>query len=89
VALAATKVADDKIKHLPGYKPEPLKAEFTTERDGRSRHHISLFGKDVAKLPITRVIVGPSRHQDKNTELAQQILGTNIPVWKSATPFIG
>ena len=89
VAMAGTKVADDKIKHLPGYKPEPLKNQFTTERDGRVRHHITLFGNDCARLPLTKVIVGPSRNQDKNAELARQIAGKEIPITKSATPFIG
>jgi hypothetical protein len=54
------------------------------------RSYISLFGKEYDRLPLVKVIVGPSKTQDANAALAREILNNNkIPVLKSATPFIG
>jgi hypothetical protein len=89
VAMPGTKFADDGIKDMAGYVPMPIKETFTTARDERTRRHISLFGKQSEPLPIKRVIVGPSRDQEKNVELARKIIGGQIPVVKSETPFLG
>jgi hypothetical protein len=89
IAMAATPLADQKIKGLPGYKPEPIKAVIKTEKEGRSRQHIILFGKEFDRLPITRIIVGPSRTQEDNFKLAKGVVGNVIPVTKSETPFVG
>jgi hypothetical protein len=64
VAMAGTKLAAE-VMIKAGHTPAPLKKVDKTSRDGRERRHISLFGKDFAPLPLTRVIVGgrsPYRH---------------------------
>jgi hypothetical protein len=89
IAVAGTQAAQDIMKNVAGYKAVPLKGPFTTDRNGSSRKHITLFGSDFASLPIQRVIVGPSRSQDQNVGVAREIVGTEVLVTKSATPFIG
>jgi Protein of unknown function (DUF2971) len=89
VVIAGTDIAEKQMRGVEGYKPLPLKVPFMTERDGRKCRRISLFGARSAPLPLERVIVGPSRSQDRNVEIARKIVGSKIPVSKSATPFIG
>jgi hypothetical protein len=89
VAMAGTKFAADSIKGQDGYTPMPFREASTIERDGASRRYISLFGKDCERLPIEHVIVGPSRNQSENLEIARKIVGNAIPISKSATPFVG
>jgi hypothetical protein len=89
VAMAGTKFADDNIKDLDGYTPMPRREPSTIERDGVPRQYISLFGKDCERLPLERVIVGPSRNQSESLAIARDIVGNAIPVSKSATPFVG
>lgn len=89
VAMAATAVADAKIKNHPDYKPEPLKGTFTTEREGRKRTHIALFGKNSDPLPVTKIIVGPSSVQSDNVKRATEVTGGKIMVVSSETPYIG
>ena len=43
------------------------------------------FGK---KLPIRRVIVGPSIDQDRNLEFARSLLGPDVPLILSETPYV-
>jgi hypothetical protein len=71
------------------YTPMPLREPSTVLRDGVPRQYISLFGKDCDRLPIVRVMVGPSRMQSENVAIARKIVGNAIPVSKSATPFVG
>jgi hypothetical protein len=67
----------------------PLKNICERRDDARGlRQHVVLFeGLDVA-LPIKRVIVGPSRHQDKNFERARSLLGDSVTLVRSDTPFL-
>jgi hypothetical protein len=53
------------------------------------RSYISLFEELTTELPIKRVIVGPTKSQEKNFELASALLPKGLLVTKSATPFIG
>jgi hypothetical protein len=55
----------------------------------RAIPYIELFQGLDWRLPIKRVIVGPSRDQQRNYHLARGIVGTNLPVTCSRTPFIG
>jgi hypothetical protein len=89
VAMPASQYADKKIAGLQGYQKMPLKEIFTTEREGRERHHIALFGVGSPVLPVTRIIVGPSRDQARNIAVARKIVGDRIPVVGSVTPFVG
>ncbi len=52
------------------------------------RHYIPLFDGFSARLPIERVIVGPSRNQAANAAFARDLLGPSIPVTCSATPWL-
>jgi hypothetical protein len=49
---------------------------------------IALFESLQCELPIRRVIVGPSRNQDKNFTKALELLGSGIKIERSDTPFI-
>jgi hypothetical protein len=82
-------VHDQVLREHKEFKPMPIKQINTRETEGRTRRYISLFEGLDARLPIMRVIVGPSRHQDENLARARNILGNNIALTPSATPFIG
>ncbi len=69
VAMAATKLTDDKMKGTPGYVSLPIKYIFTCERDARKKRHIALFGPELSKLPVVKVIVGPARDQKRNATI--------------------
>lgn len=89
VACATTELADSKIKDLPGYVAQPLKAPFPIKYGDLEKSHIALFGEDHPALPLVRVIVGPSVHQHDNQLKAIEVIPNKIPVHLSATPFIG
>ena len=63
---------------------------YRQKGDGEVRY-IELFGSDASsRLPIQRIIVGPSRMQNANAEeITDLISGSGIEVIKSETPFIG
>jgi len=88
VAMAGTERAAE-IERKAGRAPSPVKEVIRTPHAGGERRQIVLFGKSFAKLPISRVIVGPSRSQGANAELAQKIVGANVRVTMSATPYVG
>jgi hypothetical protein len=58
-------------------------------RENNGRRYVPLFEGLNVKLPIKRVIVGPSRNQARNCGLARELLGSATPVSCSDTPFIG
>jgi hypothetical protein len=89
VTFPGTKLAADKMKGVKGYKELPLKATFTTERNGKRVIRIALFGAKSDPLPIQRVIVGASASQPENAAFASKLVGGKIPVTNSATPFVG
>lgn len=86
--VAGTELGDRRMEGVEGYKRVPVKNRFTRKRGDTECEHIALFGRDFAPLPIKRVIVGPSRNQMKNAEIAFEILGNEIPVEKSETPYV-
>jgi hypothetical protein len=57
-------------------------------RDVGGLNRVVLFDGLGLKLPITRVIVGPSSAQDANAEYARNLLGSDVPVVLSQTPYI-
>jgi len=63
----------------------PLK-EIRARSDGRQ--YVVLFDGLNLKLPIKRVIIGPSRLQDENFDKARRLLGDDIPIVRSDTPFL-
>jgi hypothetical protein len=64
------------------------KEVFTLKGDAATRRHISLFETSGSDLPISRVIVGPSRDQQTNVAKARELLGPSITISKSETPLI-
>ena len=88
VAMAATKLTDDKMKGTPGYVSLLIKYIFTCERDSRKKHHISLFGPERSKLPLVKVIVGPARDQRRNAVVARETVGKGIEVVELKTPLV-
>lgn len=54
------------------------------------RRYVALFDDPQEKLPIKRIIVGPSLHQRENRlQIAKLLEGSAIPITCSETPFIG
>jgi hypothetical protein len=88
VAMPATKQSDDKMKGRPGYVSKFIKNISDRDSYGRRKKHISPFGHERSKLPLVKVIVGPARDQKGNAAAAQKIVGKNIPVVLSETPFV-
>src|SRR5439155_11255462 len=72
-------------RHHTEQPPRPMKPVVK----GEGRRRVVLFESLSAKLPIKRVIVGPSRHQQENADRARDLLGSRIPLHCSETPFIG
>ena len=52
------------------------------------RQYVVLFENLNLSLPIKRVIVGPSRDQDKNFNKARHLLGDQVELVRSQTPFL-
>lgn len=67
----------------------PGKNVTVIEDERGKRSYISLFDGLKSELPIKRVIVGPSKNQDRNFKLAATLLPKSLRVTKSATPFMG
>jgi hypothetical protein len=65
-----------------------LKAIRSKNGAAGSRQFVALFESLYRELPIRRVIVGPSRNQDKNFTKALELLGSGIKTERSDTPFI-
>ena len=78
IVAAGTQLALDKMKGVPGFDAKPIKpvSEFTRE-DGSCRRYISFFGVDFPRLPLRRVIIGPSRKQNENFDLAAKLVGSD------------
>jgi hypothetical protein len=89
VAMAVTQPGLDSMARVEGFKELPLKDLTELDRDGRRYRFIHLFGKDFPTIPLRRVIVGPSPRQAENFEFARNIVGSSVPVSKSATPYVG
>jgi hypothetical protein len=76
------------LKEDKNLVPRSIKPIETRDGDRGKRHYISLFdGLDV-QLPIKRVIVGPSRHQQKNVARVRELLRNDVDVSASVTPFV-
>jgi hypothetical protein len=55
---------------------------------GDAPRRIVLFDNIESKLPIKRIIVGPSREQERNLSVARSVVGKNVQVILSETPFV-
>ncbi len=90
VAMPGSQELQDRVNVESGETDSrPCKnVSIINDKSGK-RSYISLFEELTTELPIKRVIVGPSRNQEKNFELACTLLPKGLLVTKSATPFIG
>jgi len=87
VVIPGTEVFRDYVRaEHPGIDL-PLPKEIRTRQDGRQ--YISLFEGLKDRLPIKRVIVGPSKTQQNNLKMAWDILDSGVKITASETPFIG
>jgi hypothetical protein len=90
VAIPSTRgLSERQLAEYPDLRLPPIKDIGTRVINGRNRRYIALFGFSGSTLPIRRVIVGPSSHQQDNYEHARTLLGDGIEITISATPFIG
>jgi hypothetical protein len=71
------------------FTPPPFKAIHKRHGALVTTPYLALFEDTMEKLPIKRVIVGPSRRQRENHQEAADVLGSGIPLIDSETPFIG
>lgn len=86
VAIPASSSTVEAVKRL---HPDAVVKPLTQigSQDGRS--FITLFGKIPShRLPISRIIVGPSRNQAENARQAEALTAGAIPIVLTETPFI-
>jgi len=90
VAIPSSReLRDRQLAEYPNLRIPPLKEVRTRTMNGQERRYIVFFGFEDAPLPIKRMIVGPSRHQEENYEFARALLGDRVEITQSETPFIG
>jgi hypothetical protein len=82
---ASQEIAGQVQAENPGVSLGPIKSPLVDER---GRPFVSLFSDLNGKLPIRRIIVGPSVHQAENAERARAVVGDAIPIELSKTPYI-
>jgi hypothetical protein len=85
IVPASREVAKRVQAENPGVSLRPIKSP---RADERGRAFLSLFSSLHKRLPIKRIIVGPSVHQAENAERARALVGDAIPVELSKTPYI-
>lgn len=73
-------------KEHSDFQPAPIKPVISPPN---GRRFITLFEALNERLPIVRIIVGPSREQDRNFQLARDVTKDTVSILRSATPFIG
>ena len=89
VAMPGSKALFDHVQAQHNQIPQMSIKQMNTIHSSRGkRRYISLFEGNSVTLPIKRVIVGPSRHQAANVAHAQNLLGKDIAISASATPFV-
>ena len=64
------------VKEHAHYVAKPLPRIDPHPKNGLEKLHITIFDGLGIKLPIKRVIVGPSGHQASNTALARDLVGS-------------
>jgi hypothetical protein len=90
VAMPGSQQLLDAVNQLSDAKDlRPCKPIDVVKNKTGKRSYISLFDGLKTGLPIKRVIVGPSRKQQKNLDWARTLLPKDLLVTASATPFIG
>lgn len=77
----------EKGQEIERSSEKPLKPTRWRKTMNGQAQYIELFGKE--PLPITRVIIGPSRHQVVNEQRVRALVGPDLKVDLSGTPLIG
>jgi Protein of unknown function (DUF2971) len=75
-------------EHPREFVQQPIKEVRHTVKENRNRPYLRLFDTLAIKVPVTRIIVGPSRQQDANLSRVSAAVGRSIEVVPSATPFV-
>lgn len=92
VRIAAMPGTAKMLKQVQAEHPEigapSVKPNESAKRRGRKRRFISLLDNTKQRLPINRIIVGPSLNQSENIARAKQLVGSDVTVTASVTPFI-
>lgn len=82
---------ESRISALPNMYPDQITLRNKPKKPilyrGEGIPYISLFGKE--KLPIKRIIVGPSQTQQNWASIARTKTPTSIEITTSDTPFLG
>jgi hypothetical protein len=90
VAIPATRHDLDGIRTAHGeIAMPPFKTVHVRDSARGTRQFMALFESFRPVLPIKRVIIGPSQHQDEEFAKARQLLGDQMRIERSDTPFIG
>jgi len=87
VAMPLSQLGDEKMKNEPGYQSRLIKTSFTTDINATKKRHIRLF-TERSKLPLVRVIIGPARDQARNEAIAREVVGKNVEIVRSETPYL-
>jgi hypothetical protein len=85
VAIPATQHDLDAVRTEHGDIAMP---PFKSIRTLGPRNYVALFEDLRAELPIKRVIVGPSKNQDEHLAKVRQLLGSEMKIVRSSTPFV-
>ena len=90
VGVTAESIAAEEASAHPHRRSKALKTiHYRSSRSG-SIPYIELFEESNVSLPITRIVVGPSRNQQANMETVRDLVQTmEIEVTASETPFVG
>jgi hypothetical protein len=84
----SAETADAVSREHVEFKSPSIKAVHESNTHNRGRPFIRLFGSAQMKLPVRRILVGPSRRQDENLRRAKVAAGGRFPVAPSQTPYL-
>ena len=85
ISALSNKLGFRPLKETAGFPP--LKKVHTNNQGNRL--YLNLFESLEEPLPITRIIVGPSRHQKEDEAFVRDLTKGTVPIMLSETPYIG
>jgi hypothetical protein len=75
-------------EHPAEFTRQPIKPIRQSQAENRDRPYLALFETLGAQLPVSRIIVGPSRQQEANLRRATAAAGRLVKIVPSITPYI-
>ena len=81
-------IAEAAAREHPDFKPKSVNFVRQFDTENRGRPYLPLFRTLDAQLPIIRIIMGPSPQIEDNLSRVRAVAGPNVPLIRSATPFI-